>query len=307
MVQKHIDLTTWTNLDEESLPFYFNRATESFHLLQHRHDFMELAYVAEGSGFHYIDDQIIPVSKGDWFILPLGVSHVFRPTGVRPSHPLIVNNCTFKPERLFEELSSIPGATSLQYALHLLQLTPNIEPVWQHLRDPDGRYGDWFRLCQHEYTQRKPGFAARLYSMFIELAVMLERQRPTIESSQGKRTAAAAGSLEAAIHHIDRHFTEPLHVKEIAAHFQMSERHFHRLFKQQIGLTFSAYLQTKRIEQSCRLLLTTKLPVQEISQQVGYQDKKFFLALFKKITGHTPRQFRHLNAAMPGPADNVNI
>jgi len=301
MVHKPIEFTPWTAFQEVALPFYFNRVSEAFHLQQHQHDFMELAYVAEGGGFHYINDQIIPVSKGDWFILPLGVSHVFRPTGVRPSHPLIVYNCIFQAEALASELASIPGASALQHALRILQLSPDIEPLWQQLRDPDGRYGEWFRLAQLEYQQRKPGFVARLYSMFIELAVMLERQKDSTARPDAAAMFASEADpfhFEAIIAQINHSFTEPLQVKEMAAAQQMSERHFHRLFKQHTGMTFIAYIQRKRIEKSCELLTFTRMPIQEIAVEAGYQDKKFFLALFKKITGLTPREYRRVNTKL---------
>jgi len=308
MVQKPIDFTPWTSFQENALPFYFNRVSEDFHLQQHQHDFMELAYVAEGGGFHYINDQIIPVSKGDWFILPLGVSHVFRPTGVRPDHPLIVYNCIFRAEILAAELATIPGASALQHALRILQLSPGIEPLWQQLRDPDGRYGEWFLLAQLEYQQRKPGFVARLYSMFIELAVMLERQK----DSTSRADAAVLTSetdpfrIDAIMAQINLSFTEPLQVKGMAAAQKMSERHFHRLFKQHTGMTFTAYIQRKRIEKSCELLTFTRMPVQEIAVEAGYQDKKFFLALFKKITGLTPREYRRVNTELMNKDDTTN-
>ncbi|MCQ6557730.1 AraC family transcriptional regulator [Paenibacillus mendelii] len=295
MIQTPVDLTSWSVFDEASLPFFFNRVSESFHLQLHRHDFMELAYVAEGSGFHYIDECILPVAKGDWFIVPLGTSHVFRPTSTGPSHPLIVYNCIFQPDRLAAELSFMPSAASLTHAMRLLQLTPDSEHGWHQLKDRDGQYGDWFRLAEREYMQRKPGFVPRLYGLFIELAVMLERQLAGDAGKSADHSFAASDSLDEAIRYIDRLIMEPITASTIASAFQMSERHFHRVFKRQMGMTFTTYIQNKRIEKSCRLLLTTQLPIQDIAQQVGYQDKKFFLSVFKKKTGLAPRDYRRQN------------
>ncbi|UVI32677.1 AraC family transcriptional regulator [Paenibacillus spongiae] len=295
MIQTPIDLTQWSEFDENSLPFFFNRVSESFHLQMHRHDFMELAYVAEGSGFHYIGGKVIPVAKGDWFIVPLGTSHVFRPASTRPDHPLIVYNCTFQPDRLAAELTAMPGAGTLNHALRLLQLSPDAEHNWHQLKDRDGQVGDWFHLAVREYLQRRPGFVPRLYGLFIELAVMLERQLAGDAGRTADHSSTASDSLDEAIRYIDRMFAEPITVTAIAGAFKISERHFHRVFKQQMGLTFTAYIQNKRIEKSCELLMTTKQPIQDIAQQVGYQDKKFFLAVFKKNTGLAPRDYRRLN------------
>lgn len=55
---------------------YVNRATESFELLEHSHDFVEVSYISEEKGYHFIDDQVVTVQKGDLFFIPAGVSHV---------------------------------------------------------------------------------------------------------------------------------------------------------------------------------------------------------------------------------------
>jgi AraC family L-rhamnose operon transcriptional activator RhaR len=82
------------------LPLFVNRVHESFELQQHTHDFIEISYVAEGSGAHYIDHTSLTVSKGDLFFIPVGVSHVFRPASTIQSKPLVVYNCIFTQEWL---------------------------------------------------------------------------------------------------------------------------------------------------------------------------------------------------------------
>lgn len=45
--------------------------------------FVENAYVYEGEGLYQIGDQCILVSKGDLFVIPPGVSHVFQPLDLK--------------------------------------------------------------------------------------------------------------------------------------------------------------------------------------------------------------------------------
>ncbi|MBW7459294.1 helix-turn-helix domain-containing protein [Paenibacillus sepulcri] len=305
MVQTPIDLTPWTLFEEDALPFFFNRVSESFRLQLHQHDFMELAYIDEGSGFHYVEEDVMQVAKNDLFILPIGVSHVFRPTSPQPNHPLIVYNCIFRPERLAEELASFPGIGSLAAAMQLLRIQPGGGSIWHRLRDHDGQIGAWFQLAYREYMQRRPGYIARLYSLFLELAVMLERHL----QGEGHSADLARGmndSLNMAVQYMDLHFAEPLTARQLAEACRMSERHFHRLFKSQLGCTFTSYVQNKRIEKSCSLLAHTRQSIQEIVQQVGYQDMKYFLIIFKKKTGFTPSEYRRLNALQPRSASAGN-
>lgn len=58
------------------------------------------------------------------------------------------------------------------------------------------------------------------------------------------------------------------------------------------GLTTSEIIQKEIIAEAQRMLYYTSLSVKEISEQLGYDDTKYFMRLFKKITGLSPTQFR---------------
>ena len=65
-----------------------------------------------------------------------------------------------------------------------------------------------------------------------------------------------------------------------------------RKFKEDMGISFTEYLQNERIEQSMRLLANTDKKITEIAGFCGYSDMKFFNFIFKKRLGITPREFR---------------
>ncbi|MGG4033227.1 AraC family transcriptional regulator [Paenibacillus cisolokensis] len=292
MINRPIRLTPGTLFFEERLPLFVNRVSESFSLQEHRHDFVELSYVDEGSGFHYVNGDVLPVAKSDLFILPIGVSHVFRPADAGANRSLVVYNCLFKPEPLAADLRDFPGTDGLRETLAALQLLPGDAGSWRRIRDRDGRLGEWFRAMHLEYERRAPGRVALLYAKFVELIVLLERAHT---AGPGTETAAQErDSLAGIVRRIERRFAEPLHAGRLAEELNMSERHFHRLFKRYTGSTFNAYVQNRRIDKSCELLASTRMPVQDVGPAVGYQDKSFFLQLFKRKTGMTPREYRRL-------------
>jgi AraC-like DNA-binding protein len=53
-------------------------------------------------------------------------------------------------------------------------------------------------------------------------------------------------------------------------------------------------VQKLRIEEAKRLLETGQMPVDDISNEAGYEDSSFFRRLFKRLTGLTPSQYRRL-------------
>lgn len=56
----------------------------------------------------------------------------------------------------------------------------------------------------------------------------------------------------------------------------------------------SGYLQKLRVEEAKRLLESTELPMEDISEQTGYSDTSFFRHLFKRLTGLTPGEYRQM-------------
>ncbi|WP_178023105.1 AraC family transcriptional regulator [uncultured Paenibacillus sp.] len=283
----------------ESLPFFFNRAEETFDLQMHSHRFVEIVLVADGEGFHFIDDKVVRVAKNDLFLLPAGAKHVFRPSHAGSRRPLIVYNCLYEPGKLRSCLECLPGFEELHRSRLCLFGEDAVEPLRPfHLKDGSGQWSTWFRTAYREYTERNSGYLLRLYSLFVELAVMLERQ---LECREIRLAAAPENrAMEEVVRQVDVSFPTPLTARSFATACHLSERHFHRLFRQYAGCTFNDYVRKKRIEASRELLASTRHSVKEIMRAVGYADKKHFLTLFKQMTGVTPSEYRRQAGPVAG-------
>ena len=81
------------------------------------------------------------------------------------------------------------------------------------------------------------------------------------------------------------------HVTDLSA---IPERTLKRRFKAATGSSLIEYLQNLRVEEAKRLLESTELPMDDISEQTGYSDTSFFRRLFKRLTGLTPSKYRKM-------------
>lgn len=79
---------------------------------------------------------------------------------------------------------------------------------------------------------------------------------------------------------------------QLATETRMSSRNFIRLFRQHSGMNFPEYLQHKRIELTCHLLIETDNKMASISKIVGYQDTAHFREVFRKLIGISPSEYR---------------
>lgn len=73
----------------------------------------------------------------------------------------------------------------------------------------------------------------------------------------------------------------------------LSANHLLRSFRQLYGCSPIQYLTRVRLEKACKLLKLSKLSVQEICTEVGFDSVGSFANLFKKATGSSPISFRN--------------
>ena len=89
-----------------------------------------------------------------------------------------------------------------------------------------------------------------------------------------------------------RHHDQTLSLEHLAEQIHVSVRTLQRRFLAATGMTPIQYQQAMRIERSKDLLESSKLPIANVAEQVGYQDRVAFGRLFKKLTGMTPAAYR---------------
>jgi len=88
------------------------------------------------------------------------------------------------------------------------------------------------------------------------------------------------------------HYREVVDVDSLASKVGMSPRNFARRFKAATGDTALGYLHRLRIDRARRQLENSPRSIQEISEEVGYEDVAFFRMLFRRYTGASPREYR---------------
>ncbi|OXM16849.1 AraC family transcriptional regulator [Paenibacillus herberti] len=282
MVQRVIGSLQGSSFFEGSLPVYINRAVESFGMFEHTHDFLEISYVSEGSGVHYTEASSIQVSQGDIILIPVGVSHVFRPSSPSPSKPLVVRNCLIDTDKMAPFLQGFPGGAPLKALLSHVHI--------RNFRDRDGECGKLFQRLHYEYAARRPAWEAALYAVLLELLLHLHR----LQEEQPGSIAPSPGALKETLQLLHSQFALSLSTSTLAAKAGLGERQFQRLFAKHTGMSPIAYLQTLRVQEACRLLRETDWKLTAISSAVGYQDPAHFTALFKRVVGCPPGRYRKL-------------
>lgn len=89
---------------------------------------------------------------------------------------------------------------------------------------------------------------------------------------------------------IDNHLYETFGVHDIADALHMSASNFSHAFKKHVHMTPQAYIRTQKLKESRELL--KDLSVTDVSFTLGYENPSYFIQLFKREFGVTPKQYQ---------------
>ena len=89
---------------------------------------------------------------------------------------------------------------------------------------------------------------------------------------------------------------EPLDLKQLAFHANLSPYHFHRVFKHIQEETPYNFIRRCRVEKAAQLIRSgEKLFLQQIAYDCGFTNQSMFVKTFRKYYGVSPHAYRKLN------------
>lgn len=258
----------------------------------HGHDFVEIAVIGGGTGFHETSAGQERLSAGDVLVLRPGAWHGFT----RCSHLIVANTCL--------SLAALGGE------LAFLREVPGVaELVWRSPVRP-GRHG-WWR------QRTSPSSAAAAVSEIAELGELIGSNANQANKAMANKAMAnkariigqlltvlsylVDASPVATRHHpsvaataarIDDDPAHPWSMDELAGLANLDAAYLTRLFRRDLGLPPMGYLARVRAERAAALLTRTDYAVARVGALVGWPDPTYFARRFRMLVGLTPTAYR---------------
>ena len=91
---------------------------------------------------------------------------------------------------------------------------------------------------------------------------------------------------------LTEHFSEKLSLETLSRTLGVSRYKISRIFSATIGMSFSQYLNTLRVDQAKSMLQNPNLAILTIAYECGFESQQTFNRVFKEQCGLTPREFR---------------
>ncbi|MEU2435605.1 GlxA family transcriptional regulator [Streptomyces rubradiris] len=125
-----------------------------------------------------------------------------------------------------------------------------------------------------------------------QLVMYLKRPGGQSQFSVPLEQVAATRRIEVLRHYILRHIAEPLTVAQLADHAHVSERQLTRIFKNELGTTPHAYIESVRVERARNQLEATDATLERVATACGFGTVDTLVRAFRRRLDTTPTDYR---------------
>lgn len=101
--------------------------------------------------------------------------------------------------------------------------------------------------------------------------------------------------ITASINFIRENIRESINLKQLSGKACMSTTSFYRSFKRELGMSPIEFILNEKIKFAKKLLSNPKINISEVSYATGFEECNYFIRLFKKYEGITPKQYQLMN------------
>lgn len=255
----------------------------------HRHNFVEVLYVCEGSLTNIIDGKKVVVNKGELLFLNQFTKHEILKAGQND----IAINFMVLPE-FFDVAYSMTGNDNM-----LADFLVNV------LRQDEER-GEYLHFKVAEVLQIQNLLENIIYSLvtgrgnqnkinqttmgLIFLYLMDSVQYVEMRLPNQYENMISMTTLD----YIEQKYRTAT-LTELCDMLHLPMHVLSKMIKKTTGFNFKELLQRKRLSKAVELMCDTDLPISDIIAAVGYENNSYFHRVFKVRYGVTPRAFRVAN------------
>lgn len=288
----YLDYNEKTNHGSLDFPIAFYRVDERhprYHMPFHWHKEMELIRIRSGSLRLFLDSKEIFAEEGSLILIDEGVLH-----GGEPDH--CVYDCVVFDPSLLSHTDACKHYLRL-ISRHQVQLYNSFHALSSEEAHSPARsvrralFQAADRLCM---AVRYPHAGSELLTLgalyeFFGLLFEGEFYEPTGEIAE--HVHRKTDSLKPVLEYITANYASPVTLDTLSRLAGMSPKYFCRYFRAVIHRTPMDYLNYYRIERACYILGTEDLSVTETAYRCGFNDTSYFIKIFKKYTGTTPKHY----------------
>lgn len=263
--------------------------TRFVHFPSHRHNFIEVLYVCEGSLTNIIGGKEVVIEAGELLFLNQFTRHEILPAGKND----IAINFMILPE-FFDVAYTMAGSNNIlaDFLVHVLR--------------QNEEKGEYLHFRVAEVLQIQNLLENMIYSLvtgkgdqnrinqttmgLIFLYLLDSVQYAEMRVPNQYENMIAMTTLD----YIEQNYKTAT-LTELCVKLHLPMHVLSKMIKKNTGFNFKELLQRKRMNKAIELMCETELPISDIIAAVGYENGSYFHRVFREKYHVTPRAFREIN------------
>lgn len=239
----------------------------------HKHDgYYELICIAEGEGFHQVEMDTFPIQAPESYFLKPNQVHCWQFTAIPKGYVLLIKEDFFDPiaeAPILNLIRNLNTITRISLADHL-GLISLFEEMRKEFENPG-----------HLTKDVISGYLRAIFARILQLSQTGE-DSPKTEDSLYRRFQKLLGEKCPELHL----------VSDFAALLHTTPQNLNAVCRKYSNKSAGEHLANQLSLEAKRYILHTDLSMNEIADQLAFNDASYFTKFFKKQTGLTPPQFR---------------
>ncbi len=216
--------------------------------------YYDLTMILSGELSYWVDQKQVILKSGDILLLPPGTLRA-RDLCTNEVHYISFN---FHTDRRFDLPLFMRSAVTTEIRSLFKAFTPS------HLSN----------------TERGKEKAAYIVGYILEVLMVANQQ------------ASHNTHIQKAIDYIHEHIFEPISLSDLAAHLHLSREYTATLFKKEMGVPVSSFINEKKLLLARDLIHDNEYSLAHIAKSLGYENYGYFSRLYKKRFGVSPSRYR---------------
>ena len=264
--------------------------TRFIHFPKHRHNYVEMVYMCNGSTTHIINEtERILLKEGDLLLLNQYATQEILPA----SESDIAVNFIILPEFFDRAFSMIEKDNILHDFLVSALSQDSLLSDYLHFQTKEilpiqNLIENMIWTLIHKKSGTNTINQTTMGLLFMNLSMFAD----TI--NQNNPNQYEQNLVFSVLKYIETHYKDGT-LTEISEELRQPPYYISRLLKKHTDANFKELLQQRKLQQAAWLLLETPLPVDNIMANIGYDNSSYFYRKFREKYGCSPRSYRKQN------------
>jgi len=267
----------------DSFPIEFGHLTEQhprYYMELHWHVDFEFIRVTKGNLVLTLNGQTFNLKKGMTAFIPSGLLHTAIPQNACIYDCAVLGHNMYYPEACWQQVKQLQKHQKEVQSIYSEEDLQMRNYIWAIFDANE---------CPTESGVKELMVRGALYSF---LSHALNEYTQSEVPANTPQSIRRINQIKQVLEYIEASYTETITLQNLSASIGMSPKYFCQFFKDMTQHSPIDYLNRYRIERACDMLRVTNQSFMDIAESTGFHDISYFIKIFKKYKGLTPKQYQ---------------